>query len=191
LRLLIDIAIAIIVALALGVSTAWLAVENGRFFGAVTVGAWTAWPHSGGPSADPYSVAFLARSGEVPLGAGEGLAFTATADSGGEPLSGNCTYEVTGETPQARLWTLTAYSASGRLMYNAAQRSGFHSREILREPDGSMTIIVSPEVHPGNWLPIFGSGRFSLVLRLYDTPLTTATAFVDLTLPRIVRRDCR
>jgi hypothetical protein len=190
LRLLIDIAVAILVATILGFSTAWVAVEHGRIFGSVTVGPWTAWPNAGGPDADPYSVALLARSGEVPLGADEGLAFTATTDSEGAPLSGTCAYRVSGQTPQARLWTLTAYDAAGRLMANAARRAGFHSREILRRADGSLDITVSPEVQPGDWLPIARVEGFQLVLRLYDTPLTTATEFVDIDMPRIDREQC-
>jgi hypothetical protein len=188
--LLIDIAVAILVATILGFSTAWVAVEHGRIFGAVIVGPWTAWPNAGGPDADPYSVALLARSGEVPLGADEGLAFTATTDSEGAPLSGNCGYRMSGQTPQARLWTLTAYDAAGRLMANAARRAGFHSREILRRADGSLNITVSPEVEPGDWLPIARVEGFQLVLRLYDTPLTTATEFVDIDMPRIDREQC-
>jgi hypothetical protein len=190
LRLLIDIAVAIVVATILGFSTAWIAVEHGRIFGAVTVGPWTAWPSAGGPDADPYSVALLARSGEVPLGAGEGLAFTATTDNQGEPLSGDCGYVISGQTPPARLWTLTAYDETGRLMANAARRSGFHSREIIRRTDGGLAITVSPDVEPGDWLPIARAGRFQLVLRLYDTPLTTATEFVDIDMPRIDQERC-
>ena len=189
-RLLIDIAVAIFVATILGFSTAWVAVEHGRIFGAVTIGPWTAWPNAGGPDADPYSVALLARSGEVPLGADEGLAFTATTDSGGAPLSGNCGYRVSGQTPQARLWTLTAYDATGRLMANAARRAGFHSREVLRRADGGLNITVSPDVEPGDWLPISRVEGFQLVLRLYDTPLTTATEFVDIDMPRIDMERC-
>ena len=44
--------------------------------------AWKASPGAGSPDADPYSIARLARTGEVPLGAGEGLAFTADGRSG-------------------------------------------------------------------------------------------------------------
>lgn len=189
-RLLIDIALAILLATTLGFSTAWLTVENGRLFGKVTIGPWAAWPEAGGPDSDPYSVALLARSGEVPLGAGEGLAFTAVTDSQEEPLSGNCTYLVNGQTPAARLWTLTAYDADGRLMVNPAHRSGFQSREILRQPDGRFSIVVSPDVQPGNWLPTVRVERTQLVLRLYDTPLTTATEFVNIDMPRIVKVRC-
>jgi len=190
LRLLIDIAIAILVATSIGFSTAWFAVERGRLFGAVVVGAWTTWPDAGGPDADPYSVALLARSGEVPLGAGEGLAFKAVADSEGDLLSGNCVYSVAGQTPSARLWTLTAYDRDGHLMVNAARRSGFHSREILRRPDGRFEIVVSQNVGPGNWLPIAQVENFQLILRLYDTPLTTASEIVDVDMPHIERVRC-
>lgn len=189
-RLLIDIALAILVATTLGFSTAWLAVEHGRLFGSVTVGPWTAWPEAGSADADPYSVALLARSGEVPLGAGEGLAFTALTDSQGDPLSGDCVYSINGQTPAARLWTLTAYDAEGRLMVNPARRPGFHSREIVRRPDGSFAIIASPDVAPGNWLPIARREKLQFVLRLYDTPLTTTTEFINIDMPRIDKVRC-
>lgn len=189
-RLLFDIALALLVATAIGFSTAWFAIEHGRLFGAVTIGSWTAWPEAGGPNADPYSMALIARTGEVPLGAGEGLAFTAFADSQGDPLSGNCVYAVNGQTPAARLWTLTAYNAEGRLMVNAARRYGFHSRDILRQPDGGFSIIVSPDVEPGNWLPTERFDNLQLVLRLYDTPLTTASEFTNVEMPSIDKVRC-
>ena len=102
----------------------------------------------------PLLAGDLARTGEVPLGAGEGIAFTAEDDRPASRCPAHCTYAVVGQTPAARLWTLTAYDSDGRLMVNAAQRSGFHSREIVRRPDGSFVITVSPEVEPGNWLPV-------------------------------------
>ncbi len=89
-RFLIDLAIAVAIAIAVGVSSAWFTIERGRLFGAVNVGAWTAWPQEGSTDADPYSLAMLARTGELPLGAGEGLSFTATRDSSGAPLRGRC-----------------------------------------------------------------------------------------------------
>ncbi len=190
-RLLIDIAIALVIAVTIGVSTAWYAIEHGFIFGAVTAGAWTAWPTAGSADADPYSLATLARTGEVPLGAGEGIAFTAEDDSAGDPLAGACTYAVVGQTPAARLWTLTAYDNDGRLMVNAARRSGFHSREIVRRPDGSFVITVSPQVVSGNWLPVSRVGHFRLVLRLYDTPLTTGSRIADLTMPDIRKVGCQ
>lgn len=189
-RLVIDLAIAVAIALAVGVSSAWIAIDRGRLFGAVVVGDWVAWPQEGSVNADPYSLAMLARTGEVPLGAGEGLSFTADRDSDGNALSGQCTYDVVGETPAARMWTLTAYDATGRLMANVSRRPGFHSREILRDANGSFRIVVSPTVSPGNWLPIAPVDGFNLVLRLYDTPLTTGSQIANLLMPAIRKVSC-
>lgn len=189
-RFLIDLAIALLIAVAVGVSSAWLAIDRGRIFGAVHVGAWTAWTDEGTADPDPYTLAMLARTGEVPLGASEGLSFTATTDADGAALSGRCTYEVVGQTPPARLWTLTAYDSSGRLMVNVARRPGFHSREIVRRRDGSFIILVGTTVSPGNWLPVAPVDRFSLMLRLYDTPLATGSQLGELTMPAIRKVSC-
>ena len=189
-RPLLDIAIATAIAVVVGLSTAWLAIDRGYLFGSVSIGDWTAWPLAGSPDADPYSLARLARTGEVPLGAGEGLAFSTEVDSDGEPLSGDCTYLVAGQTPAARLWTLTAYDGEGRLISNAAQRQGFHSREIVRRSDGSFEIAILADVQPGNWLPVARADPFRIVLRLYDTPLTTGGTSAESTMPKVERQGC-
>jgi hypothetical protein len=191
LRLLTDIAIIVVLAAVVGFATAWYAVDQGGSFGEVRAGAWIALPNSGGPDADPYTLAFLARTGEVPLGSGEGTTFTAEVDDAGEPLDGRCVYELSGQMPPARVWTLTPYNAAGALMTNAARRTGFHSREIVRKADGSVDIVVSSDVAPGNWLPIAPVDRFRLVFRLYDTPATAASRNADITMPRIARGACR
>ena len=190
-RFLIDLAVALVIAVAVGVSSAWFTIERGRLFGAVNVGAWTAWPQEGSVNADPYSLAMLARTGEVPLGAGEGLSFTADRDSRGAPLSGRCTYAIAGSTPPARMWTLTAYDSSGRLMVNVARRPGFHSREVVRAADGAFVITASAAVTSGNWLPIAPVNRFGFVLRLYDTPLATGSQIADLIMPTIAPVSCQ
>lgn len=189
-RYVIDIAIAVAVAMAVGLASAWFAVEYGRNWGTVAVGPWSAWPEAGSPDANPYAAAIIARSGEVPLGAAEGLAFTATADSSGEPLSGRCRYVVSGPLPAARLWTLTVQDIDGHLMSNAAFRNALHSRELLRQPDGTFQIVLSAQVEPGNWLPVDAGHALELVLRLYDTPLTSTLRPAELVMPDIVRGAC-
>ena len=189
-RLLINLAIAIAIAVIVGFGSAALVLDRERMFGAVTRGAWTAWPDTGSADADPYTAAMLARTGEVPLGAGEGLAFSADADDLGGRLTGNCTYRVTGQTPPARLWTLTVYDGDGHLMENPAQRTVFHSREILRHENGSFTIAVSRSAQPGNWLPVTTEDRFRLILRLYDTPLAGGASIGAIVVPAIERVGC-
>jgi hypothetical protein len=189
-RFVFDIAVAFLVAVVTGVSSAWLAVEHAPLFDPLRVGPWTAWPRAGGPDADPYDLAAAARNPSLPLGNGEGLAFTATTDDSGAPLDGTCRYEIGGQTPPAQLWTLTAYATDGALMANPAGRSTFHSREITRNGDGSFAIELAAGVQPGNWLPVSANTTFDLVLRLYDTPLTSTARPTTITMPSIHKSGC-
>ncbi len=175
----------------LGLCVTFAAMQSGFGFGAVRAGPWLAWPKNGAANSDPYARAGLAYSGEIPLGASEGVAFVASRDSAGRPFDPNCDYSVGGETPQARYWTLTVMTPSGRLVDNPAERNGFTSSEILRSADGGFSIALSHNARPGNWLPL-GSASFILVLRLYETEFSAATeAFDASTLPNIARGACR
>jgi hypothetical protein len=174
-RLLLGSVFALAVAALVGLGATWLALSRGTAFGPVTIGAWTAWPKSGTREVDPYARAAIARSGELPLGSGDGVAFTARTDDDGRPLDGRCDVRIGGTTPQARFWTLTLYDPEGRLIGNAVERYGFTSQEIVRYGDGSFEIVVAPRTRAGNWLPTSGVETYMLVLRLYDTPVGVAT----------------
>jgi hypothetical protein len=151
-----------------------------------------AYPKIGAGDVDPYARANLAHSGEMALGASEGLSFVARRDSAGAALAPDCDYTLTGQPPKARYWTLTLLSPAGFLVANAAQRHGFTSSQILRGSDGGFEIALSRHARPGNWLPIGEAGKFILVLRLYDTELSAATVALDETnLPRLVKGACR
>src|SRR5258708_2742044 len=125
--------------------------------------------------ADPYSRATIARSGELPIGTGDGVAFSATTDDRKRPLDGRCDVVVSGVTPAARFWTLTLYDSKGHLVANSLQRYGFTSQEIIRGADGAFEIRVASRSRAGNWLPTGGIERYALMLRLYDTPVGVAT----------------
>ncbi len=153
----------------LGLSVTYLAIERGAGFNAVAAGPWVAYPKTGTDTVDPYARAMLAHSGEMPLGASEGLSFVARADSAGAAFDPACDYRFSGATPPARYWTLTLLSPEGFLVANKAQRNGFTSAEILRAADGGFAIAIARRARPGNWLPNGEAGKFILVLRLYDT----------------------
>jgi hypothetical protein len=174
-RLLLGSLFALAVAALIGLGATWLALTRGTAFGAVVIGAWTSFPKSGTRDIDPYSRATIARSGELPVGSGDGVAFVARADDDGRALDGRCEVHVSGTTPQARFWTLTLYDPRGRLIGNAIDRQGFTSQEIVRNADGSFDITVAPRTRAGNWLPTSGVERYVLVLRLYDSPVGVAT----------------
>jgi len=190
-RLLLGTAFALIVAAVVGLGATWIALTRGTAYGGVNIGAWTAWPKNGTPGIDPYARAMMARTGELPVGSGDGVAFYANADDSAQPLDGRCDVLLSGITPQARFWTVTLYDPDGRLVANSAQRQGFTSQEIIRKADGSFEIMVGPRARPGNWLPTGGVERYLLVLRLYDTPVGMATrSGREAPMPTISRGGC-
>jgi hypothetical protein len=191
-RLLFGTLLAFIIAAAIGLGATWFAITQSTAYGGVTIGAWTAWPKVGTVGIDPYARAMVARSGELPVGSGDGVAFYARSDDAGWPLDGRCDTVLAGITPQARYFTITLYDYDGRLVANSVERHGFTSQEIMRRSDGTFEITVGPRARPGNWLPSGGIERYLLVLRLYDTPIGVATRTGrEAPMPSISRKACR
>nr|WP_249798089.1 DUF1214 domain-containing protein [Bradyrhizobium zhengyangense] len=166
---------ALLLATVVGVGATWMTTTRGTEIGALTIGAWTARPRTGTADVDPYSRATIVRNGELPIGTGDGVAFTATTDDKKKALDGRCDVVVSGVTPPARFWTLTLYDRKGHLVANSLQRYGFTSQEILRQSDGSFEIHIAARSRAGNWLPTGGIERYALMFRLYDTPVGVAT----------------
>ncbi len=190
-RLFFGSCLTLILAAAIGLGATWLMVTRGIAFGSLTIGAWTAWPKSGSVDIDPYARAAIARTGELPIGTGDGVAFYARTDDSGNVFDGRCTFTIGGMTPAARYWTLTLYDAQGRLVANTLDRHGFTSAEIVREKDGRIAINVGPRAQPGNWLPSGGTEEFVLVWRLYDTPIGVASLTTkEGPMPKVVRKGC-
>ena len=156
-------------------------------------GSWRSTPRDGSGDIDPYALAANARAGLLPLGTAEGLTFLATTDDAGQTLGGRCDYVVHGPMPPARYWTLSLLDGKGFPIANAANRYVFTSSEVIRLGDESVTISVSPQARSGNWLPVGAVGSFTLMLRLYDTSLSTTgrTTFENVKMPSIKRTLCR
>jgi hypothetical protein len=174
-RLLIGLLLSFIVAAGIGLGSTWYALTQNLSFGALELGAWKGFPRNGTVAIDPYARAAIARNGELPVGSGDGVTFTAAADDDGRPLDGRCDVVVRGTTPPARYFTLTLYTPSGALVANSLGRQGFTSQELVRDASGEFEITVSPRARPGNWLPTGGTENYLLMLRFYDTSLGIAT----------------
>jgi hypothetical protein len=181
---------ALLLALGLGLSSAYWAMSGDPPFGSLRLGPWQAWPKLGAPEADPYMRAIIARRGDVPLATGEGLGFTARTDSEGRPLDSACTYTIGAVAPMARLWTLTLYDGDARLPVTELGRRSFTSAEVLRDSQDRFTIALSRHLQPGNWLQLPASGPFTVVLRLYDPPGAAGANLEETDFPLIQRLGC-
>ena len=190
-RLIILALVTLVVATGVGLGSTWMTATRGVNVGTITIGAWTARPRTGTSGIDPYSRASIARSGELPVGTGDGVTFTATKDDTGRTLDGRCDVVVKGVTPAARFWTLTLYDPKGQLVGNSLQRYGFTSQEIVRASDGAFELRIAARSRAGNWLPTSGLDRYMLMLRLYDTPVGVATrSQKDAPMPSIATVGC-
>ncbi|MBI3275606.1 MAG: DUF1214 domain-containing protein [Methylocystis sp.] len=179
-----------IAGLVLGFWTTALSLDQGRGFGSIRVGPWTAWPRNGTSEIDPYARAIAARSGETPLGRAQGLVFLAAQDSAGAQLYGRCEYHVVDPLPAARFWTLGLMREDGALIQNPTARHAYTSSDVLRRDDGGFEIVVAPQPRPGNWLSAGDATHFILVLRLYDTSLDTDATLDPATFPKITKSGC-
>ncbi len=190
-RLILITLVTLIIATIVGLGATWMTATRGVNVGTIKIGAWTARPKTGTSDIDPYSRASVARSGELPVGTGDGVMFTATTDDNGRALDGRCDVVVKGVTPAARFWTMTIYDPKGRLVANSLQRYGFTSQEIVRGSDGSFELRVTSRSRAGNWLPTGGLDRYMLALRLYDTPVGVGTRTQkDAPMPSIATVSC-
>jgi hypothetical protein len=190
-RLLFGTLFALVVAAAVGLGATYLAITRGAAFGALRIGAWTAFPKTGTQDADPYARAEIARTGRLPVALGDGLMFVAKTDDTGKRLDGRCEVTVAGVTPSARFWTLALYNSEGALVPNSINRYAFTSQEIVRQGDGSFEIVVAPRANPGNWLPTGGIERYTLALRFYDTAVGVATKEGrEIPMPSVKTRSC-
>lgn len=175
----------------IGLGLTWVTTVRGYGPTAIRSGAWEAWPKAGTEDADPYARAALARAGELPLELADGIAFVATTDDAGKALDGRCDLRLSGTVPQARFWTLTVTDERGRLIENAAQRSGFTSPEVVWNRDGTLDVALGPRARAGNWLPTGARGHIVLTLRLYDTPVGLASRTSDApAMPKLMTERC-
>jgi hypothetical protein len=190
-RLIFLTLLALAIAAGVGLGLTWTTATRGVDLGTLTIGSWTARPRSGSNEIDPYARASVARSGELPIGTGDGITFTATTDDNKKPLDGRCDVVISGVTPPARFWTLTLYDTKGRLVANTLDRYGFTSQEVVRSADGAFEVRIAARSRAGNWLPTSAIDRYVLALRLYDTPVGVATrSQKDAPMPAIATVGC-
>ncbi len=127
------------------------------------IGAWTTTRAAGSADADMFTRAMVARTGLLALNQTETLYFSATHDDSGLPLEARCRYEVTGEAPSAKWWSLTVYADDQFLVADPSHRHSISLKDVT----GPFKLLLGPDKRQGLWLPTGRAGGFSLLLRLY------------------------
>ncbi|MGV1758255.1 DUF1214 domain-containing protein [Rhizobium sp. P44RR-XXIV] len=185
------VALSLLIAFGGGIVFTLFALNVTSGFGAIKLGAWQAFPEMQTADADPYAKSHRARAGRLLYGTAEGLVFTASDDDAGGRLTTNCSYRISGQTPPARLWTLFIAGNDGAPLAGPSGRPlTINSWVVLRNPDSSFTITVSPNASAGNWLALPAAGNFRLVWTLLDSPAASNSGLIDLTMPKLEKIGC-
>lgn len=160
-------------------------------FGAIAVGPWRAYPEIQTGNADPYARAHRTDNGRLLLGRAEGLEFSASSDSDGNALTGNCVYSVSGHTPSARFWTFRVTDPEGNpVPARAMTPKSLQSWRLLQDQEGVFKATVGGEPQAGNWVSIDTAAPVRFVLTLIDTPTAAAVDKDELAMPAIRRLIC-
>lgn len=186
--------LAFIVALTLGLGSAWYMIAEGSPLTTGHIGPWSIWYSAGNPTPDPYTRAYQARIGRLPITTTNALYFYASTDGTGRSLRSDCDYIIEGRPINAMWWSLALYDGTGRLIANKARRHAFSRNDVLRRPDGTFRIALAPTARPDNWLPSGDRESLQLVLRIYG-PRHFNDAIqgrlLERRLPTITKGDCR
>ena len=179
-------------AIGLGAYSAWYVTGQFSGFGTLQIGQWHSNPNRGNVNADPYARARDARTGAIGLGQAEGLAFTASYDESGAPLSGRCDYVIEGRVPTNRLWTIRIVDEDMEPLPSGANRpTRTHSRAILHRTGGDFRIAISATIQPGNWLHFDHDGPAHLRLTLYDTTIAAGFSLTERIMPTVRLLGCQ
>lgn len=180
-------------ALILGLGTAWHMIRQGTQFTKALNGPWESWYLAGNPQADPYTRAHFVHVGTLPITTTNARYFTARRDNNDEKLKADCTYLIEGENIRALWWSLAVYDQKGRVFSNKAQRYAYSNRNIFLERNNDFKITLAHNVQTGNWLPLNGDSAFILVLRVYqpEQPFELNDTNQEVqSLPKITRVKC-
>lgn len=177
--------------LLLGLSATALLLAQGGMSGGVSAGPWRTNLASGSPDADMYTRAVVARRGLLALSREETMYYTATTDSEGRPLTGNCDYRLRGNDLAARWWSITVYGSDSFLIPNEAGRYSLSQTTVARKPSGQYVIEIGARQLGRNWLPVHDGAPFDLTARFYNPDPAVHSAPEQALLPPIERVSCR
>jgi hypothetical protein len=174
---LVRLCLALLVALAVGVGSAWWMIASVPQTGFTANGAWRIAPR---PVHGLYERAALARRDLLAPEPRDALTLTATTDETGAPLHGGCSYRIEGASLPAKGWSVAAYGPHQHLLPESAQPQTVTGGGA-QAADGRIRLDVP--AHP--------AASFTLTLRLYRPTRSALAAPGGFNAPRIVAEACR
>ena len=187
---IIRLLVSTVVALGLGLGSAWYAITHGTGQqDIVQNGPWRTSLAAGGADADMYTRAHVALVGLLALNKSETIYYTATSDSAGAALDPACSYRIEGRDPEARWWSFTAYARDNYLIPNPQKRYSVGKTDVVRGTDGRFVIRLSRTPEAQNWIATSPDG-FDVTLRLYNPGPAVLANPSTVELPALIKETC-
>ncbi len=145
---------------ALGLISAMLAIELLGFAPAAPGSIWQSRDTSPDATAHPYAVAHYLLQGRLPASTDQTHEFSADRDQEGNRISAECIYALTGKPDTGHWWSLSAGSGTR----GSDPHSTFlTSSDAVRNADGTLSVTLSQQPMPGNWIRPPTPGRYMLI----------------------------
>jgi hypothetical protein len=181
----------VLLGIALGAGFAIYQIRSTGLGNDIEIGPWTTGKDIGTINTDMKNRAIVALRGLLALPKEEARYFTAATDSAGAPLSGRCSYTVTGGAFDARWWSVTLYDRGGWLIPNRWNRHSIGSAAIPADQANAWSFSIAPTEQPGLWIPTATDGLFELTVRTYRPRGVLASDPGRVTMPTITKGECR
>jgi hypothetical protein len=183
-----------VIGVAAGSAYAISQVRGGLTNATIRNGPWTTGKTFGTKGADALTRAKVALGGLLALPAKEAMYFTASTDSLGKPLDGQCRYSIKGGEIEARWWSITLYDPKGYLVANRQNKYSVGSGSILMNEakPASWVAFVGPQASGdlSNFIPTGAGKNFDLTLRVYHPRGALFATPASVALPTITREGC-
>ena len=159
-----------IIAIVGGIGTAVYSISTWKNSSQENIGNWqTIGKDKDVNDDDLLSIAQIAVYATYPLTKKEVIYLNTSTDSDGNPIDSKSDYVINGKKFDAGYWSITAYDQDGFLIKNPIEKYSYNFEDVKYEKDStSYKINLSSTKKEENWLPISGTKKVSLVIRLYQ-----------------------
>ncbi|MDN5249684.1 DUF1214 domain-containing protein [Bartonella sp. TP] len=196
-----------IIGIAIGIASFYFTLRHLPALEHIKIGNWYSTSPGLSIQQSPYEIAHQTIAHKFSLETNEDIILRAKFDENGKRLDAACVYQINGPFPPSSLFTLYAlaqnertvitnsiatFEAQGKLPIAALLPFELSSNNIIAPYNNDYTIYISSLNNPmsGNWLAAPETGKFSLILSLYNSPYLRARTAEKLKLPPIHMISC-
>ena len=148
-------------------------------------GTWRMWDLAAGTASNPYGRAHFLIEGRVPPAQSLFQVYTNSLDDDGSTLLSGCVYKISAKDLESRWWSLSIGPLNNQDKDSSAAVT---SDEVVRDPDGSLSVAMARYPVSGNWIRPAVEGSLTLQLVVSNTDGLQAPG--ELKLPSVQRVSC-